>query len=113
MGSMLSANPLSFIMQKYGRRAGFLLGTLGGASWHYRVHRTYLSDFQYSDRKLLSGIYMSAQGFYRFAATDTASKDFKPKAISYVMAGGLISAIIGPQLVKLTSSSLIILWEHI
>ena len=51
---------------------------------------------------------MSAQGFYRFAATDTASKGFKPKAISYVMAGGLISAIIGPQLVKLTSSSLII-----
>ena len=51
---------------------------------------------------------MSAQGFYRFAATDTASKGFKPKAISYVMAGGLISAIIGPQLVKFTSSSLII-----
>ena len=32
LGSMLSANPLSLIMQKYGRRAGFLIGTLGGAS---------------------------------------------------------------------------------
>ena len=32
LGSMLSANPLSLIMQKYGRRVGFLLGTLGGAS---------------------------------------------------------------------------------
>jgi MFS family permease len=51
---------------------------------------------------------MSAQGFYRFAATDTASPDFQPKAISYVMAGGLISAIIGPQLVKFTSSSFVI-----
>jgi MFS family permease len=49
----------------------------------------------------LSGIYMSAQGFYRFAAADTASDEFRPKAISYVMAGGLLSAIIGPQMNKL------------
>ncbi len=110
MGSMLSANPLSFIMQKYGRRAGFLLGTLGGASGGIiGCIGLYLSDFSiFLIGSFLSGIYMSAQGFYRFAATDTASKGFKPKAISYVMAGGLISAIIGPQLVKLTSSSLII-----
>lgn len=45
---------------------------------------------------------MAAQGFYRFAATDTASDAFRPKAISWVMAGGLISAIVGPQLVKVT-----------
>ena len=110
LGSMLSANPLSFIMQKYGRRAGFLLGTLGGASGGIiGCIGLYLSDFSiFLIGSFLSGIYMSAQGFYRFAATDTASKGFKPKAISYVMAGGLISAIIGPQLVKLTSSSLII-----
>jgi MFS family permease len=42
---------------------------------------------------------MSAQGFYRFAAADTASEAYRPKAISYVMAGGLLSAIIGPQVV--------------
>ena len=110
LGSMLSANPLSLIMQKYGRRAGFLLGTLGGASGGIiGCIGLYLSDFSiFLIGSFLSGIYMSAQGFYRFAATDTASKDFKPKAISFVMAGGLISAIIGPQLVKLTSSSLII-----
>jgi MFS family permease len=52
----------------------------------------------------LTGIYMSSQGFFRFAATDTASEAFRPKAISYVMAGGLISAIIGPQLVSILSS---------
>ena len=110
LGSMLSANPLSLIMQKYGRRVGFLLGTLGGASGGIiGCIGLYLSDFSiFLIGSFLSGIYMSAQGFYRFAATDTASKGFKPKAISYVMAGGLISAIIGPQLVKLTSSSLII-----
>ncbi len=57
---------------------------------------------------LLSGIYMSAQGFYRFAATDTASEAFRPKAISWVMAGGLISAIVGPQLVKLTDEAMVV-----
>ena len=110
LGSMLSANPLSLIMQKYGRRAGFLIGTLGGASGGIiGCIGLYLSDFPiFLIGSFLSGIYMSAQGFYRFAATDTASPDFKPKAISYVMAGGLISAIIGPQLVKVTSSSFVI-----
>ena len=51
---------------------------------------------------------MSAQGFYRFAAADTASESYRPKAISYVMAGGLASAIIGPQLVKVTASAMVI-----
>ena len=43
---------------------------------------------------------MSAQGFYRFAAADGASEGFRPKAISWVMAAGLASAILGPQMVK-------------
>jgi Major Facilitator Superfamily len=57
---------------------------------------------------LFSGIYMSAQGFYRFAATDTATPEFQPKAISWVMAGGLISAIVGPQLLKLTDEAMVV-----
>jgi predicted MFS family arabinose efflux permease len=57
---------------------------------------------------LFTGIYMSAQGFYRFAAADTASDAFRPKAISLVMAGGLLSAVLGPQLVKLTSMAMVV-----
>ena len=49
---------------------------------------------------------MSAQGFYRFAAADTATKSFRSKAISYVMAGGLASAIIGPQIVKISAEAM-------
>ena len=49
---------------------------------------------------------MSAQGFYRFAAADGASEGFRPKAISWVMAAGLASAILGPQMVKLTADAL-------
>ena len=56
----------------------------------------------------MTGIYMSAQGFYRFAATDMASEAYRPKAISYVMAGGLLSAVIGPQLNKLVQDAYVI-----
>ena len=57
---------------------------------------------------LLTGGYMSAQGFYRFAAADTASEAYRPKAISGVMAGGLLSAVLGPQLVKVTAQAMVV-----
>ena len=57
---------------------------------------------------LFTGVYMSAHGFYRFAATDTAPPEFQAKAISYVMAGGLAAAILGPQLVKFTSDAFVV-----
>jgi hypothetical protein len=56
----------------------------------------------------LTGIYMSAQNFYRFAAADTASESFRPKAISWVMAGGLLSAFVGPQMVNLTEQGMVV-----
>ncbi|MBK0329421.1 MFS transporter [Rhodobacteraceae bacterium F11138] len=109
LGSMLSATPVSAIMQKYGRRTGFLLGAAGGtAGAVVGAWGLYLGSFPiFLIGSLLTGIYMSAHGFYRFAAADTASDSFRPKAISYVMAGGLLSAIIGPQLVKLTDGLIV------
>jgi hypothetical protein len=52
---------------------------------------------------LLLGVYQAAQGFFRFAAADTAPESFKPKAISWVLAGGLLSALLGPEIVRATS----------
>ena len=49
---------------------------------------------------------MSAQGFFRFAATDGVAEAFRPRAISYVMGAGLASAVVGPQLVRLTADAL-------
>ncbi len=110
LGSMLTATPISAIMQKWGRRAGFLIGSAGGAAGGVvGAYGLYLGSFPiFLLGSFLTGIYMSAQGFYRFAAADTASEDFRPKAISYVMAGGLISAVIGPQLVKATSQAFVV-----
>jgi MFS family permease len=108
LGSMLSANPVSAIMQRYGRRAGFWLGCLGGAlGAAVGALGLYQASFPlFLLGSLFTGLYMSAQGFYRFAATDTASEIFRAKAISYVMAGGLISAFVGPQMVKLTAEAM-------
>lgn len=109
-GSMTTAPWLSRLMQAYGRRAGFLVGTLGGGmgavigAWGL-----YTASFPvFLLGSYLTGIYMSAQGFYRFAAADTATGAFRPKAISWVMAGGLASAIIGPQIVKFTAEAYVV-----
>jgi MFS family permease len=108
LGSMLSATPVSAIMQRYGRRAGFFLGAAGGAAGALiAAYGLFIASFPiFLAGSFLTGIYMSAQGFYRFAAADTASEEYRAKAISYVMAGGLVSAIIGPQLASATSLSL-------
>ncbi len=105
LGSMLTAPVLSSIMQKYGRRIGFFIGAAGGAGGASvaTVGLWYNSFLLFCIGSFMIGIYMSAQAFYRFAATDTASPDFAPKAISWVMAGGLLAAIIGPELVKYTN----------
>jgi MFS family permease len=110
LGSMFAANPLSMIMQRYGRRVGFFVGAFGGAmGGAVGAYGLYLHSFEvFLLGSFLTGIYMSAQGFYRFAAADTASEAFRPKAISYVMAGGLASALIGPQLVKVTAQSMVV-----
>ena len=110
LGSMVFATPVSAIMQRYGRRFGFTLGAIGGiVGGIVGAYGLYLSSFPiFLLGSFFTGLYMSAQGFYRFAATDTASDAFRPKAISYVMAGGLAAAIIGPQLVKVTADMMVI-----
>ena len=109
-GSMTTAPWLSPMMQRHGRRFGFFIGAFGGAVGALiGAYALYIGSFpMLLVGSYFTGIYMSAQAFYRFAATDTASEGFRPKAISYVMAGGLLSAIIGPQLNKLVQDALVV-----
>jgi MFS family permease len=109
-GSMTTAPWLSALMQRFGRRLGFVVGAMGGAAGAaVSAWGLWIDSFAlFLIGSYLTGIYMSAQGFYRFAATDTASEAFRPKAISYVMAGGLLSALVGPQLVKLSVDATVI-----
>ena len=108
IGSMLPATPISALMQRLGRRTGFAVGAFGGAIGA-AIGALGLATGSFTlfcIGGFFSGIYMSAQGFYRFAAADTASDEFRPKAISWVMAGGLFSAVFGPQIVKLTAEGM-------
>ncbi|MEE2944957.1 MAG: MFS transporter [Pseudomonadota bacterium] len=110
LGSMLSATPMSNFMQSHGRRAGFFVGAIGGMTGAaVGAYGLYTSSFPlFLLGSLFTGIYMSSHGFFRFAAADSASDEFRPKAISYVMAGGLAAAIFGPQLVKVTADAMVI-----
>ena len=106
IGSMLSTQPMSSLMQRRGRRTGFVVGAAAGAlGGVLSAAGIYFGSFLlFLTGALATGVYMSAQGYYRFAATATASEAFRPKAISYVLAGGLLAALIGPQLVKVSEA---------
>jgi MFS family permease len=108
LGSMLSAPLLAGLMQRRGRRIGFVAGACGGGVGSLLCALALVEESfgLFLAGSLLTGLYMSAQGFYRFAATDGATEAFRPKAISYVMGAGLASAVLGPQLVRLTADAL-------
>ena len=103
-GSMTTAPWLSMVMQRFGRRIGFYIGCLGGIiGGGLGAYALTISSFEvFLLASYFTGIYMSTNGFLRFAAADTASAKFRPKAVSYVLAGGLAAAIIGPQIAKVT-----------
>ena len=104
LGSTLAARPLARFMARHGRQAGFTLaagmGALGGMVSFAGI---YVGAFWlYVAGTTISGIYMAAQGFYRFAAVDGAEPRLHGKAISAVMAGGLAAGILGPWLTDIS-----------
>ena len=100
IGSALMALPASHLMQRIGRRAGFLVGTLvgliGGAIATLGIYQQSMTTLCVGTFVL--GIYGAFGQFYRFAAVDAAAPNFKANAISLVVAGGLIGGIVGPAL---------------
>jgi MFS family permease len=107
VGSLLTAPMMSLFMGRYGRRAGFWVAALAGAVASALCARALFIDSfgLFLAGSVLLGVYQATQGFFRFAATETASESFKPKAISWVLAGGLLSALLGPQIATLTSAA--------
>ena len=104
IGVAVTAFPASMWMKRVGRRNGFMTGTafgvLGAALATYAVWR---GDFVLFCASMpLMGVYNAFGQYYRFAAADAASADFKAKAISYVLAGGLAGGILGPEVSRHT-----------
>src|SRR5690606_23654049 len=105
--SMFTAPAASLLMGRWGRRAGFLLGALaGGIGGALSARALFTGSFGLLVLgAAFTGIYQAFHGFYRFAAADTGTERFKPKAISWVFAGGLLSALIGPEIVRFTADA--------
>jgi MFS family permease len=89
------------LAQRFGRRTTFQIGTAFGILTGLICCLAVLtaSFLLFNLGALLSGFYAAAHQAYRFAAADTASAAFKPKAISWVMVGGVAAGIVGSQLV--------------
>ncbi len=96
--------PTGAISRAYGRRAAFMIGTgcgvLTGALAAFAILRG--SFVLFCCATFLGGFYGAVSQSYRFAAADGASAAYRPKAVSWVMAGGVFAGVLGPQLVQWT-----------
>ena len=108
LGLALGTLPAAFFMRQFGRRSAYMLGALIGASAGViAAAGIFAASFlTFCLGTLTAGFYASYVQSYRFAATDAATGDMKARAISWVMVGGLIAAIVGPQLVIWTRDTI-------
>ena len=92
--------PVSILMGKTGRRSMFLIGAMaaffGCLIIAYSIFDKVFSLFIVGS--ILLGFSQANQQFYRYAAADNVSTKLKSKSISLVLAGGLIAAIVGPEI---------------
>lgn len=108
LGLALGTLPAAFIMRRFGRRSGYLLGAgCGAAAGLIAFLGIYWASFWiFSLGTFVAGFYASYVQSYRFAAADGVTGPLKGIAISSVMIGGLAAAILGPQLVIWTRESI-------
>ena len=101
LGMWMGTLPVGWLARRYGRRTSFFAGTSFGVLTGLAACAAVLSAsfVLFCLAALFSGFYAAAHQSYRFAAADTASDRFRPKAISWVMVGGIFAGIFGPQLV--------------
>jgi MFS family permease len=100
VGGALSTGLVAKSQAKWGRRISFQIGLLVGfLSAILCAYAAMTHNFALLVLATLVAGYYSANGqLYRFAAAELAEASFREKAVSWVMAGGLIGAIVGPNL---------------
>lgn len=111
LGTMLATMPASLLMGRIGRRAGLVTGGLFGiASGLLSTYAILQASFAlFIAGGLLYGVFAAFSQYYRFSAADAADVSAaedklatRARAISLVMAGGLVAAFLGPELAKAT-----------
>lgn len=109
VGMWMGALPRGWIARHYGRQASFFVGTgFGVFAGLFNCAAVVTASFTLlCIGALCTGLYAAVHQSYRFAAADTASDEFRPKAISWVMVGGIFAGLVGSQLVIATKD----LWQ--
>ncbi|MXQ11001.1 MFS transporter [Microvirga makkahensis] len=101
LGLALGTIPAAILMRRAGRRIGYIVGAgiglFGGCLAAFGIAS--FSFMLFCLGTTIIGMYGSFNQSYRFAATDAASETFKPRAIAWVMTGGLVAGVLGPQTV--------------
>jgi predicted MFS family arabinose efflux permease len=104
VGVALGALPAAALIKAVGQKNGFQLGTaitaLGGLVATFALFQA--SFWLFAAGLLIIGLGGAFVQQFRFAAADDAPPEFKARAISFVLAGGVITAILGPQIVIFT-----------
>jgi MFS family permease len=104
LATWLTTIPASNMMQRIGRRWGFSIGTSLGMAGAALIALAIMvgSFWLMCFGNVLVGMCMGFALFYRFAAADVAEEDFRAKAISWVISGGVVAALVGPELARHT-----------
>lgn len=108
IGTALSTIPAAMLMRAIGRRSGFMLGAFAGTVGALiGVYAIFTRNFPlFILATVLQGVYQAFAQHSRFAAADMASPAFRPKAISWVMTGGVAAGLLGTSLVMFTTDLL-------
>lgn len=102
LATMAASIPAGMVFGRFGRRAGFMMGAVGAlvGSLVFALG-VWRGDFLiYCLGAIPGGLGFGISQHYRFAAAEVASPGYRPRAIALVMAGGILAAVIGPELVK-------------
>ncbi|HMS26086.1 MAG TPA: MFS transporter [Burkholderiaceae bacterium] len=106
VGGAFSTGMVAKTQKKYGRKnsfqMGLVIGMLSAAVCAYAAHTQQFWLLVAST--MVAGFYNANASLYRFAAAELATPAFKEKAVSLVMAGGLLGAVLGPNLAQWTKS---------
>jgi MFS family permease len=104
LGTWLGTLPLGVLARRLGRRSALQIGTACGVITGLICCAAVLQEsfLLFNIGAVFSGFYATAHQSYRFAAADTASEAFRPRAVSLVLLGGVAGSVVGPQLVIAT-----------
>jgi MFS family permease len=106
VATMLASIPAALWMQRIGRKAGFMIASVVGFSGAGLLALSILEHlfWLFVAASALIGIFNAFGNYYRFTAADAVDDAHKSRAISLVLAGGVIAAVVGPNLANLTKT---------